>query len=119
MDEAPTARSAADRLREVVGNLLDNALRVASIGEARHPRSTRPHHHRALGGEQAHIFEPFARGSAASGEGAGLGPAIARAVAEAHGGRLGVRSTPGMGATFRLELPACAAPSEEAMAGLG
>ena len=106
----------ADRLREVVDNLLDNALRVAPKGSAVRVVVTREDGRGVLevadtgpgltAEEQAHVFEPFARGSARGGDGAGLGLAIARAVAEAHGGRLGVRSTAGSGATFRLELPA-------------
>lgn len=106
----------ADRLREVVDNLLDNALRVAPRGSWVRVGARREEERCVLevedagpglsDEEQVHIFEPFARGSAAGGGGAGLGLAIARAVAEAHGGWLGVRSTPGAGATFRLELPA-------------
>jgi signal transduction histidine kinase len=105
----------ADRLREVIDNLLDNALRVAPKGSTvrvavEHERGgcvlevedTGPG---LTNEEQAHVFEPFARGMAAGGDGAGLGLAIARAIADAHDGRLAVRSTPGHGATFRLELP--------------
>jgi two-component system OmpR family sensor kinase len=113
----------ADRLREVVDNLLDNALRVAPKGSmvrvgVRHEdgrcvlevEDTGPG---LTDEEQAHVFEPFARGTAAGGGGAGLGLAIARAVAEAHGGWLGVRSTPGAGATFRFELPARASEAQQ------
>jgi two-component system, OmpR family, sensor kinase len=57
--------------------------------------------------EQARIFERFVRlGSAPPGEGAGLGLAITRAVAEAHGGRVEVDSRPGDGARFTLIIPA-------------
>jgi len=110
----------ADRLREVVDNLLDNAIRVAPAGSTVRV-GVRQADGRAVlevadagpglsAEEQAHVFEPFARGAAAGGDGAGLGLAIARAIAEAHGGRLGVRSAPGAGATFRLELPAAREP---------
>ncbi|RRO13798.1 HAMP domain-containing protein [Saccharopolyspora rhizosphaerae] len=51
------------------------------------------------------IFERFTHGTGRTG-GAGLGLAIVRAIADAHHGRVVVRSTPGTGATFRLELPA-------------
>ncbi|MDG9716189.1 ATP-binding protein [Streptomyces sp. DH24] len=53
------------------------------------------------------IFERFRRGTArrgARGSGAGLGLSIVRAIAEAHGGRIGLRETEGGGATFVLTL---------------
>jgi PAS domain S-box-containing protein len=54
------------------------------------------------------IFEPFHQGATDSRrrpEGLGLGLAISRSIAEAHGGKLSVQSLgPGRGATFRLEL---------------
>jgi two-component system sensor histidine kinase BaeS len=54
--------------------------------------------------EQARIFEPGVRlGSAYPGSGLGL--AVVRAIAEAHGGRVAVRSVPAEGATFSLTVP--------------
>jgi CheY-like chemotaxis protein len=52
-----------------------------------------------------HIFEPFFTTKEA-GQGTGLGLAMVCAFVEANGGRLGVRSRPGEGATFSIELPA-------------
>lgn len=58
--------------------------------------------------QDAHvIFERFRRGTSrrgARGSGAGLGLSIVRAIAEAHGGRVGLRATEGGGATFVLAL---------------
>jgi len=51
------------------------------------------------------IFDRFYRGKGASGDGAGLGLAIARSVANAHGGNVSVRSAPGLGSIFTLEIP--------------
>ena len=52
------------------------------------------------------IFERFGRAATGRGvEGSGLGLSIVAAIAEAHGGRVGVSSLPGAGATFTLELP--------------
>ena len=52
------------------------------------------------------IFERFYRADKArASSGAGLGLAIARQVAEAHGGRIEVESAPGEGSTFTLLLP--------------
>ena len=60
--------------------------------------------------DQQRIFEPFERGSG-SGEvkGLGLGLAISRQLAEAHGGRLGVTSDGQTGSIFSLMLPLFAA----------
>ena len=55
--------------------------------------------------EQPLIFERFYRGKGTTGDGAGLGLAIARSVARAHGGEVSVQSVPGIGSTFTLEIP--------------
>jgi signal transduction histidine kinase len=53
------------------------------------------------------IFERFhrAEGARSDGRGAGLGLAIARQIAEAHGGRIAARSRPGEGSAFVLRIP--------------
>jgi signal transduction histidine kinase len=52
------------------------------------------------------VFERFYRADKArTGGGAGLGLAIARQIADAHGGTMEVRSTPGKGSTFILQIP--------------
>ena len=57
--------------------------------------------------QQSRIFTKFFRGDAAASgiAGSGLGLAFAKAVVEAHGGRLSFTSTAGQGSTFRVELP--------------
>jgi signal transduction histidine kinase len=57
--------------------------------------------------DQARVFERFARAGASRrrSEGAGLGLAIVRAIAEAHGGRVELVSRPGAGATFTVIVP--------------
>jgi signal transduction histidine kinase len=55
-----------------------------------------------------HIFEPFYRGRSAIDRqihGNGLGLSLVKRIADAHGGLVTVRSTPGEGATFTLHLP--------------
>ncbi len=60
-------------------------------------------------GTEEDIFGRFARdglaGARVGGTGAGLGLAVVRAVAEAHGGTVGVGPAPRSGATFTVELP--------------
>lgn len=53
------------------------------------------------------LFEPFASG----GRGTGLGLAVVKRIVEAHGGTVRVRSEPGKGCRFLVELPA-SAPNE-------
>jgi signal transduction histidine kinase len=55
--------------------------------------------------DQRRIFERFYRGGTRRSEGAGLGLAIVRAIAEAHHGRIQLESAPGAGSTFTLILP--------------
>ncbi len=53
--------------------------------------------------ELEHIFDPFFSGFKA--RGTGLGMAVVKSIVEAHGGRLNVRSEPGVGSTFAIVLP--------------
>jgi heavy metal sensor kinase len=59
--------------------------------------------------EQERIFSRFHRATEARSrdeKGVGLGLSIARSIADAHGGRIEVESTPGQGSTFTIFLPA-------------
>jgi two-component system sensor histidine kinase BaeS len=63
--------------------------------------------------DMPHIFEPFYRGRRAVAEqvqGNGLGLHLVRRIAEAHGGRVTVRSTAGEGASFTIHIPASGEP---------
>jgi signal transduction histidine kinase len=111
----PAVRGDAERLRQVISNLVDNAIKYSPHGE--------PVEVRAWGEDgtllvtvsdsgpgipveqQKLIFEKFGRAESGAKPGTGLGLFIARSIAEAHGGTLGVESQPGSGTTFRLELP--------------
>src|SRR5439155_26367406 len=52
-----------------------------------------------------HVFERFSRGHGDNGEGAGLGLALAKELAEAMGGSIEATSTPGEGSCFTVRLP--------------
>jgi signal transduction histidine kinase len=107
-------------VQQIVGNLIDNACKY-SRGAADHciRVRARPAGARRLvievedGGpgvpprERRSIFRPFRRGRQAdvTAGGAGLGLALARRWARLLGGNLSLRSGPGGGACFRVELP--------------
>jgi two-component system OmpR family sensor kinase len=106
------------RLRQVVGNLVRNAIVYTppdtpiEIGLARrdgHAVLTVADHGPGLPPEVAgRVFEPFFRGDAGRSRdrgGAGLGLSIVAAVVAAHRGAVRVRQTAGGGATFEVELP--------------
>ena len=113
----PAVRGDRDRLRQVLVNLIDNAVKYSPPGdevqvqaESANGRVLIEVRDRGPGISPEHqkvIFEKFGRvnvGEHAK-PGTGLGLFIARSIAEAHGGALEVRSAPGRGATFRLSLP--------------
>ncbi len=117
--EAPAAAPALGdrgRLRELLENLVDNALKYTDPG-GRVAVRVRPENGwvalevadtgRGIGPEHLpHVFERFYRADPArSGAGAGLGLAIAKAVAEAHGGSIGVESALRQGSLFRVRVP--------------
>ena len=116
-DGLPTIRGDRARLRQVLGNLIENAVKYSPEGgEVRVSAAARngsvqidvrdsgPGIPRD---QQARIFEKFGRVDVpgASKPGTGLGLFIARSIAEAHGGSLEVTSGAGPGATFTLSLP--------------
>ena len=121
LTETPLAvHGDSNRLAQVVGNLLSNAIKYSPEGGVVHVRGERANssvrvvvEDEGLGipsAQQARIFTKFYRGEAATSgiAGSGLGLAFARAVVEAHGGRIGFTSAEGEGSTFFLELPRAA-----------
>lgn len=110
------------RLRQVVANLVSNALTHTPAGTAiriavGHTGGPDPHAvlevaDEGPGLDAAHaerVFERFYRvdssRSRAAGGGSGLGLAIVAALVDAHDGRVDVRTAPGEGARFRVLLP--------------
>jgi signal transduction histidine kinase len=114
----PTACVDRDRLAQVMGNLLSNALRY--VPQAGHISvETRREGDKVvvsviddgpgvLPGDLPHVFERFWRADPARQRatgGSGLGLSIARYVVEAHGGHIWAEPTPGGGLTVRFSLP--------------
>jgi two-component system OmpR family sensor kinase len=108
----------AHRLRQVVDNLLDNALRHAPAGSAVVVRVGREDGTAVLAvhdtgpglspEDQAHVFDRLYRVDTSRGRdsgGLGLGLSIAKAIVEAHRGQVSVRSEPGEGCSFFVRLP--------------
>jgi signal transduction histidine kinase len=114
--QLPNVRGDRERLRQVLQNLLENAVKYSRAGEEIDVRTWAKNGRVHVAVEdtgpgiprEQHglIFERFGRANVGLGKpGTGLGLFIARSIAEAHGGRLTVESAPGEGATFTLELP--------------
>jgi signal transduction histidine kinase/membrane protein implicated in regulation of membrane protease activity len=115
--QVPAIRGDPERLRQVLGNLIDNAVKYSPAGEPVQVRvaGSNGNVHISVAdrgpgigaNDQPLIFEKFGRvASGNSKPGTGLGLYIARSITEAHGGTLGVASSPGRGATFTVTLPA-------------
>jgi signal transduction histidine kinase len=112
----PIVRGDAQRLRQVLGNLIDNAVKYSRAGSPVRVSvaglngnvtvSVRDEGSGIASEDQRLIFEKFGRVSGGNTKpGTGLGLYIARSIAEAHGGSLAVASAHGRGATFTLTLP--------------
>ncbi|MNX08572.1 Sensor protein QseC [compost metagenome] len=131
--EVRRARVSGDRvaLREMLRNLVDNALRYAPEGPVDIQATPVAGYRVALtvsdrgpgvaDDEKDAVQQRFARGRAGESlPGSGLGLAIVRSVAAAHGGSLWLLDRPGGGLTARVVLPlARSTPGRALAAGLG
>ena len=113
-DGLPAVAVDGKRIRQVIGNLVSNAIKFAPKGDVLLRASV-------VGTElfvsvadqgpgiapedRVRIFDRYWRGRNAEAAGAGLGLAIAKGLVEAHGGRIWVESETGHGATFVFALP--------------
>ncbi|MDP9046310.1 MAG: ATP-binding protein [Pseudomonadota bacterium] len=135
--EIARVRADAGRLRQIIGNLLGNAIKYTETG-----RILLRVEIQASGGDRCkvrlrvrdtgvgldaatatRIFEPFEQGDSGMDRrygGAGLGLSVARTLAHLMGGEVSVRSRPGIGSEFRVELDLAVDPSQpEPMPALG
>jgi signal transduction histidine kinase len=115
-DGAASIEGDADKLKQILINLVDNAIKFSPEGA-----SVRLHAEPGAGGlrilvedcgvgvapeDVPHVFERFFRGRSADGTpGSGLGLAIARNLARLHGGDITLQSAPQRGSIFTLSVP--------------
>jgi len=115
-DPAVTAAGDRDRIKQVLVNLIDNAIKYTPEGgqvrvsvTASGQKALITVKDSGIGIDPAHharIFDRFYRVSPDRGEaGAGLGLAIVRSICHAHGGTVTINSTSGHGSSFVVELP--------------
>jgi len=108
----------AAAIGQALANLVDNAIKYSGTGRLLRIDARREGGEVRIavadrgigipGAEQARIFDKFyriGRSETQSRRGSGLGLALVKHIAEAHGGRVTVESRPGEGATFTLVLP--------------
>lgn len=108
----PVVHADADRLQRVVFNLLDNAIKFTPSGgritlaanqEPGQVRISVRDTGRGMTPEQ--VAGALDSDHTVAGGSTGLGLIIARAIVEAHGGRMGIESSPGRGSLVWLTLP--------------
>ncbi len=131
--DVPALVGDAGALQSAVQNLIGNAIKYAgedrwvrvTVSTTRTPRrevriAVEDHGGGLDAEEQRLVFEPFFRGKAAIAnqvKGSGLGLSLVRRIAEAHGGRVELVSSPAHGSTFTICLPAAPdAPATSAAA---
>ena len=111
-----------NRMRQVLANLLDNAVKYTPAGGIVEIAARRDTSEAVLTvsdtgvgippEELPRIWDRLYRGDKSrSTRGLGLGLSLVKAIVAAHGGRVDVQSQPGEGSTFELRLPAEVAPA--------
>jgi two-component system sensor histidine kinase KdpD len=111
--DLPLVKADPVLLAQLLGNLLDNALKYSegtidlaiNTDDRQLVVSVKDWGPGIPAAEQARLFEPYARGDHSAQRGVGLGLAVCRAIAQAHGGQLTYRPRPGGGSSFVLTLP--------------
>ncbi len=104
-----------NRIRQVVSNLLSNALKFTQPGGSVELRLRSAEGQTVITvtdtgpgiapDDLPHVFDRFFRGRGVRASGSGIGLTVVRELVEAHGGSVEVSSEPGAGATFTVRLP--------------
>jgi signal transduction histidine kinase len=118
LDSVPPLRADRERLSQLVSNLISNAIKFTPAGGSVVARTFVDDVYAVIEvedtgvgipeAEQSRLFQRFFRSSTATEQavpGTGLGLVISKAIAEAHGGGVTVRSRVGTGTCFRVRLP--------------
>jgi signal transduction histidine kinase len=120
-ENLPDVCSDRDRVLQVFGNLIGNAIKFTpeggqiTIRAESEPRDVKfavcdtgpgisPEH-------LPHVFDRYWQAKSTAKLGTGLGLSIAKGIVEAHGGRIWVESEPGQGASFLFTLPSASSAS--------
>lgn len=115
--DAVPVRCDADRMQQVLGNLVSNAVKYSPGGtigvtvEREGDHAVIAVSDQGIGiapEELPHVFQPFRRAGSSRAHGisgAGLGLSVARRIVEAHGGQIEVQSRVGQGSRFSVHLP--------------
>ncbi len=111
-----TVSADRDRIFQVVANLLNNAIKFTPEGGRVSLRAqcregnieivVRDSGPGIPAADLANVFDRYWQGDRASRAGAGLGLSICKGIVEAHGGRIWVESTAGVGTTIHVAIPA-------------
>ncbi len=113
--DVPDVPMDVDQIDQVMTNLLENAIRFSSRGAAITVSTGRWRDtvqvrvaDQGVGvpvEDRERVFEPFVRGDTTREGGTGLGLSIARALIQAHGGRIWIEGAPGGGTAVTFQLP--------------
>lgn len=116
-DGLPTVAADTASLGEVIGNLIDNAIKYSNEGGSIEVKASskgdvvelnvQDHGIGMPGNVVSNLFQKFYRShrSRETVAGTGIGLYISKAIVESHGGTIGVRSEDGRGSTFTITLP--------------
>jgi two-component system sensor histidine kinase KdpD len=119
-DGLPLFKADPVLLAQLIGNLLENALKYSAdtidlsvnVIDKNLQVAVKDRGHEIPHEKYTSIFEPYSRNDLSGQRGAGLGLALCKAIAAAHGGTLNLRRRSGGGNSFTFAMPLDANPPE-------